>query len=605
MYLLILKYKKMQITSTTQPHRLFKILLLLFFISIGYTQSLTAQNGCVSCTLKYPDNSNLPRSAQEFSESDVLIAFDPGPSICGKAPEYIKVWYSDEHALTLGVRQVIVKSAAGTTTTNYAITPSPASPTCVNNPLVGTTASSGDESGNDVAVDGGRPLWPAVFITDLTVNGASSRKGDWQQGGTGTAPSRVCGTWKAAVRTVDKTRSPEVVTVTPDADPAKNDWNLGGGDTPPTMPKSEGYTAEVEWKLSDLNLIPGHSYRLQFMVHDGDQNKTGGDVGDTCTTLVIPIPPSSIGDFVWDDNGGTNNPGNNKQQNGIQDVGEPGVPNITVTLYDASGNVVATTFTNAQGKYSFDNVDLSAGCKQFKVGFAPLPNKYTWSFKHKGTDTTVDSDVNQGTGITDLFTICPGQSRLDIDAGMFNPGGPLALIISSFNGKYENGVTNLSWTAAVQTNLVSYGIERSIDGTTFNSIGSVKVSSQNQNTYTFNDNLPVSGVNYYRLKFTDNSGSFIYGNVIAINALIKGTTVRAVYPNPFRDQVKVAIASENSEPITIRIMDNVGRIIKQQSLTTQKGTNEILISDLGALNPGLYIVEVKTPFTSVRSKINK
>lgn len=597
----------MQATSTTQHSLIKNLLMLILCIGAGLFQFSYAQNGCASCKLGYPDNSNLPRSAQPFNESDVLRAFDPGPSICGKAPEYIKLWYSDEHALTLGVRRVIVKSAAGTTTTDYPITPTPASPTCVDQPLVGTTFNSGDQSGNDVAVDGGRPLRPALFITDLTVYGMNSRKGDWQQGGSPVDPSRICGTWKSAVRTVDKTRSPELVTVTPDADPAKNTssttWDLGGGDQPPAGTIEEGYGAVVYWKLSDLKLIPGHSYRLQFMVHDGDQNKSGGDVGDSCTTLVVPIPPASIGDFVWDDNGGGVE-GHN--QNGIQDAGEPGVPNITVTLYDAAGNVKATTFTDANGKYTFNNVDVSGGCTSYKVGFAPLPNKYTWTFKNRGTDATKNSKVNQGTGMTDLFTLCPGDIRTDIDAGMFNPGGVTPVRITQFSGKFDNGNSILNWNISSQEGIVSYDVQRSSDGVNFSSIGNVKVNNTASNkAYVYNDKQPDVGINYYRLKNIETTGYYTYSNAIAINAPIKGITVRAVYPNPFLNQLKVSVASENAEPVRVRILDNSGRVLKVLNFTTQKGANEFLINDLASLKAGLYVVEVKTPFTSVRSKVSK
>jgi len=209
----------------------------------------------------------------------------------------IKLWYNDEHALTLGVRRVIVKTSGGTTTTDYPITPTPGTPACVTHPLVGTTSMTGDQSGNDTAAGGGRPLWPALFLTDLTLNGASSRAGDWQQGGTGISPTRVCGTWKGAVRTVDYTKNPVQVTVTPDADPAKNDWNIDGGDTPPGGFGSlvnEGYGAECKWSVSQLGLIPGHTYRLYFMVHDGDQNKVGGDVGHGCTTIHVSEPVTGI-----------------------------------------------------------------------------------------------------------------------------------------------------------------------------------------------------------------------------------------------------------------------------------------------------------------------
>jgi hypothetical protein len=72
--------------------------------------------------------------------------------------------------------------------------------------------------------------------------------------------------------------------ITPDVDPAKNNQNYGNGHTAPTgaLTKKEAYGAEVRW---DMRLAPGHNYRFQVMVHDGDQNKTGGDTGEACVNF--------------------------------------------------------------------------------------------------------------------------------------------------------------------------------------------------------------------------------------------------------------------------------------------------------------------------------
>ena len=169
-----------------------------------------------------------------------------------------------------------MKTSAGTTTTDYPVSALAASPSAVTKPTTGTNLLTGDQSGLDASL---RPMWPVLFLTDITAD-PTSKSGDWQQGGRPVAPNAVFGTWKAAVRTVDKTTSPETVSIAPDADPAKNNWTLGtGSNTPPTGQKDEGFGTEARWNVA---LVPGRSYRIQVMVHDGDQNKVGGDSGEAC-----------------------------------------------------------------------------------------------------------------------------------------------------------------------------------------------------------------------------------------------------------------------------------------------------------------------------------
>jgi len=251
------------------------------------------------CAIMYPFASSDPRTSVVFNESEVLRTFSPTGAVTATPGLTIKLWYNDEHALTLGVRRVSVKTKTGTAVTDY-----PLSALCsttagcgVTNPQVGTTALDGDQAGTDTSTCAGypdlcdRPMFPALFITDITTD-PTSKAGDWQSGGTPLPPNAVFGTWKAAVRTVDKTKSPTAVTVTPDPDPAKNNWNLGGGDpVPDATLRNEGYGAEVRWNVDALiaagQMVSGRAYRLQFMVHDGDQNKAGGDSGENCVDLNL------------------------------------------------------------------------------------------------------------------------------------------------------------------------------------------------------------------------------------------------------------------------------------------------------------------------------
>jgi hypothetical protein len=243
----------------------------------------------------YPYSSSSPLTGAIFNESEVLAAIQP---LGGSPLATVRLFYNDEHALTLGVRRVDIVSASGTSGRDYPVSPLPAVPGSVRYPETGTNELSGDYAGLDQWL---RPMWPALFVTDITSN-PDDRSGDWQQGGIPWSPTAVFGTWKAAVRTVDTTVSPSDVSVAPDADPSKNTWDLGPGSDPvPTAQitkKTEGYGAEVVWNLS---LTAGHSYRVQVMVHDGDQNKLGGDVGEACVNFCASeCRAEGCGTDTWD-----------------------------------------------------------------------------------------------------------------------------------------------------------------------------------------------------------------------------------------------------------------------------------------------------------------
>lgn len=137
---------------------------------------------------------------------------------------------------------------------------------------------------------------------------------------------------------------------------------------------------------------------------------TDGTVILTVDAGLISVPnvingKGSIGDKVWID----------FNQNGIQDANEPGVASVLVTLYDAAGNTVATTSTDAYGNYIFNN--LSAG--SYVVGFSNLPAGYQFTTQNNSTNTAVDSDPNVTTGKTGVITLLAGEINLTIDAGIY------------------------------------------------------------------------------------------------------------------------------------------------------------------------------------------
>src|SRR5439155_7230912 len=104
---------------------------------------------------------------------------------------------------------------------------------------------------------------------------------DWQHGGTPVAAiADLFGSWSTATFLGSP---PTYVDTYP---PTTNNWVLGPGSDSPAPGfgalGNEGYGSEVRWNAKDLGLSPGTTYRFQILTHDGDQNKTGGDVGEFC-----------------------------------------------------------------------------------------------------------------------------------------------------------------------------------------------------------------------------------------------------------------------------------------------------------------------------------
>jgi hypothetical protein len=297
------------------------------------------------------------------------------------------------------------------TTTNYPIAPLTSNPGSAVNPALGTTATTGDQAGADVS---GRPMAPSLFITDTTTN-PEANSGDWQWGGTAYAPNAVFGTWKSFTRTVDHTTATPTVSVAGATDPAQNGWNLGpGSDTPPAGLGNEGYGAEVRWNLNDLYtqgvLVAGHTYRFYVIVHDGDQNKVGGDAGQAAYNYFYPGPPASA---LPASLSGT-----------VMDQTGAGVAGVVITLSgtDAKGNAFTqTATTNSAGYYSFSNIAAGSNYTVTESA-ASLPAGYYATGAFPGTvNGTTDGTTSVSTEI-DTVTLNGGDSGLNYNFTVFNPG---------------------------------------------------------------------------------------------------------------------------------------------------------------------------------------
>lgn len=141
-----------------------------------------------------------------------------------------------------------------------------------------------------------------------------------------------------------------------------------------------------------------------------------------------------LGNFVWEDRNG----------NGVQDTGEPGIGNVTVTIesMDGYGSPPQSTQTDQYGKYLFENFIPG----DYRVEFT-RPSTGTWYFtKQVSGQGALDSDVVRGSSKTNPMTgtvkVQSGKTNADVDAGLFHPATVTGRVWVDTDGNGKQGGSN-------------------------------------------------------------------------------------------------------------------------------------------------------------------
>lgn len=210
----------------------------------------------------------------------------------------------------------------------------------------------------------------------------------------------------------------------------------GGDDTTETKQT----TRIGRYLFEDLN--PGEEYKVTFELPDGYEFTAANAAGDKLDSDADPVTgmspiiileddeldlsvdaglialPAQLGDRVWNDANG----------NGAYDRGEKGVKDVTVTLtgggpdgvIGTADDTTATDTTTRSGRYRFTDLNPF---EEYKLTFTDIPAGLIFTQKN-ATVVNRDSDVNPSTGMTDIVVLQPGQTKLNVDAGLKTPPVP-------------------------------------------------------------------------------------------------------------------------------------------------------------------------------------
>ncbi len=147
----------------------------------------------------------------------------------------------------------------------------------------------------------------------------------------------------------------------------------------------------------------------------------------------------------------------------------------------------------------------------------------------------------------------------------------------------QNDQAVLHWTTTNAQSIDGFTIQRAADGNSFTSLAELPASD-----LSFTDMHLLPGLNFYRVKMKERSGSITYSNLVVILNAAKGFELINVSPNPARDgNCKLNISAAQKMNAEMLVTDMQGRLIKKQWIELLAGFNQLPVKVTG-LSKGVY-----------------
>ncbi len=175
----------------------------------------------------------------------------------------------------------------------------------------------------------------------------------------------------------------------------------------------------------------------------------------------------------------------------------------------------------------------------------------------------------------------------------FKCGGALPIELTSFTTEFDGKEVNLNWDLqTVSTN--NFIVEKSLDGLNFTPIGTStgEKSSVPRKKYSYQDKNFSNGTLYYRIRYSDFNGKAKYSDINAVHINLYDDFFY-LHSEPGMDKAQVFFnnTTSSSQTAFLNVYDSQGRIIKNETINLNSGTNEYAI-DLTNFDKGVYFLTV-------------
>ncbi|MBO9561636.1 MAG: T9SS type A sorting domain-containing protein [Niastella sp.] len=156
----------------------------------------------------------------------------------------------------------------------------------------------------------------------------------------------------------------------------------------------------------------------------------------------------------------------------------------------------------------------------------------------------------------------------------------------------DKQAVKIGWSTTAEQNNDYFSIERSTNGDNFSVIGKVAGTNLSSGSnYSFRDEQPAIGNNFYRLSQTDLNGkTTLYSILKSVIELQANGLV--LFPNPASASVTVGFSHPDKDRLSVKIINHQGMVVQVNQFNKETGywQQSIPTSHLSA---GQYFIQVK------------
>jgi hypothetical protein len=212
-------------------------------------------------------------------------------------------------------------------------------------------------------------------------------------------------------------------------------------------------------------------------------------------------------------------------------------------------NVGTCTAYPALGTYNTAVASLTTGCSNADGAVSMILT---------GGTVTIAGNSNRADEIITYTLSMSGTCGPSCNAVL-----PIELI--SFFAEAGNDQVKLYWKVASEKNVLYYLLEKSYDAINFFPLGKIKAEGKfyGQKEYSFADDFPEKGVNYYRISNYDEDGSSETFPMLAVNY---ETDIKNLWVQQDEQNLYVYFSSAMKNE-TLELLDLAGKVAHEVHLT--------------------------------------